>query len=101
MEGENKHCYSCQYYRPYYIKGNTQFDKCEIGLCKKTKTTVERYGDCDKFSFFYHGRIGRRQAALTAITEHIYLWSEVEQILDEDADEAIKELFLEFRKRKG
>lgn len=100
MKEENKHCYNCQYYRPYYIKGDTQFDRCDIGLCKKKKATVERHEVCENYAFLYHGRIGRRQATLTAIIEHINLLSELKQILDEDDDEAIKELFLEFKKRK-
>lgn len=100
MEEENKHCYSCQYYRPYYIKSDTQFDRCDIGLCKKSKATVEKHEACEKYSFFYRGRVSRRQLTLTAITEHINLLSELKQILDEDDDEAIKELFLEFKKRK-
>lgn len=98
---EEKHCYGCRYYKPYYTKGNVKFDRCDIGLCAKKKTTVERHEVCDKYSCMYYGRINRKQAALSAIAEHINVLSEIKQILDEDDDEAIKELFFNFKNRKG
>lgn len=48
----------------------------------------------------YYGRISRKQAALTALTENINVLAEIKQILDEDDDEAIKELFFDFKNRK-
>ena len=97
---EEKHCYSCKYYRPYYTKGYTQFDRCDIGLCTKKKATVERHENCENYAFMYYGRISRKQAALTALTENINVLAEIKQILDEDDDEAIKELFFDFKNRK-
>lgn len=32
MKNENKHCYGCKYYKPYFTKGYIQFDRCDIGL---------------------------------------------------------------------
>ncbi|MDE6104892.1 MAG: hypothetical protein K2G38_04350 [Clostridia bacterium] len=101
MGEESKHCYGCRYYKPYYTKGNIQFDRCEIGLCAKTKTTVEKHGLCENYSCMYYARINRKQAALAALTENINVLSEIKQILEEDDDEAIKELFFNFKKRKG
>lgn len=101
MKNEEKHCYGCKYYKPYYAKGYIQFDRCEIGLCSKKKATVERHEVCENYSCMYYGRVNRKQAALSAITEHINILSELKQILEEDDDEAIKELFFDFKKRKG
>lgn len=101
MKNEEKHCYGCKYYKPYYTKGYIQFDRCEIGLCSKKKATVERHEVCENYSCMYYGRVNRKQAALSAITEHINILSELKQILEEDDDEAIKKLFFDFKKRKG
>lgn len=97
---EGKHCYGCKYYKPYYTKGNTQFDKCDIGFCVKRKTGVEKHDFCDNYSCMYYGRINRKQAALTAATEHINAIAEIKQILEEDDDDDIKELFFNFKNRK-
>ncbi|MDE5601278.1 MAG: hypothetical protein K2J16_02150 [Clostridia bacterium] len=97
---ENKHCYSCKFYKPYYTKGYKQFDRCDIGLCTKKKATVEKQEVCNLYSSMYIGRIDRKQAALSAVTDHINLLSELKQILEEDDDEAIQELFFDFKRRK-
>ncbi len=102
MENENKHCYGCKYYKPYFTKGYTQFDRCDIGLCSKKKTTVERHEVCDKYANMFYGRIDRRQSALLAIAEHINVLAELKQILEEDDDEALQELLFDYKKkRKG
>ena len=100
MENENKHCYSCKHYKPYYTKGYNQFDKCDIGLCTKKKATVEKQECCEQYSSMYYGRIDRRHAALIAVAEHVDLLSELKQILEEDDDEAIQELLFDFKRRK-
>ena len=100
MEINNKYCYSCKHYKPYYTKGYKQFDKCDIGLCSKKKATVEKQEVCEKYSCMYYGRIDRKQAALSAVADHINVLSELKQILEEDDDEAIQELFFDFKRRK-
>ena len=100
MEKENKHCYGCRYYKPYYTKGSIRFDRCDIGLCAKKKITVERHEVCENYNCMLYGRVDRRQAALAAVVEHIDLLSELKQILEEDDEEAIKELFVNFKNRK-
>lgn len=100
MEKDSKHCYGCRYYKPYYTKGNIQFDRCDIGLCAKKKITVERHEVCENYTYMYYCRVDRRQAALAAIVEHIDLLSEIKQILEEDDEEVIKELFFNFKNRK-
>lgn len=99
-EENNKHCYCCKHYKPYYTKGYIQFDKSDIGLCAKNKDTVKKEYYCDNYSFLYHGRIVRREAALSAVITHVDALSQLKQILEEDDEEEIKELFLNFRKRK-
>lgn len=101
MEDKIKHCYGCKYYKPYYTKGYVQFDRCDIGLCSKKKTTVEKYEVCEQYACMFYGRINRKQAALAAIAEHINVLAELKQILEEDDDEAIQELFFDFKRRKG
>ncbi|MDE7158392.1 MAG: hypothetical protein K2N74_02355 [Clostridiales bacterium] len=100
MKDESKHCYGCKYYEPYYTKGYTQFDRCDIGFCTKKKATVERHEICEKYDCAHYGRIHRRQAALSAIAEHINVLSELKQIIEEDDEDAIQELFLNFKNRK-
>ncbi len=100
MENESKHCYGCKYYKPYYTKGYTQFDKCDIGLCSKKKITVGKHEVCENYICKYYGRVSRKQAALTAVVEHINILAEIKQILEEDDDESIKELLFDFKNRK-
>lgn len=100
MGNEKEHCYSCKHYKPYFTKGYNQFDRCDIGLCSKKKTTVEKHANCERYSCMFYGRVNRKQAALNAIAEHINILAELKQILDEDDDEAIQELFFDFKNRK-
>lgn len=86
---DNKHCYNCEYYKPYYTKGYKQFDKTDLGLCVKTKDTVEKQYACDKFTFCHYIRVGKKDAALAALTENINILVELKQILEEDRDEII------------
>lgn len=101
MKDEKKHCYCCSHYKPYYTKGYKQFDRCDIGLCTKKKTTVERHEVCENYSCKYYCRVDRKQAALAALVDNINVLTELKQILEEDDDEAIKELFFNFKRRKG
>ena len=100
MEKENKHCYGCRHYKPYYTKGYVQFERCDIGFCSKKKATVERHEICEKYDNAYYPRVGRRQAALQAVAEHINLLAEIKQVLEEDDEEAIEELLRDFKNRK-
>lgn len=81
---ENKFCYSCRFYRPYYTKGNIKFDRLDYGRCNREKVTVDKHESCDEFSNMYYGRINRKQAALAALTDNIHALAEIKQILEED-----------------
>lgn len=63
------------------------------------KATVEKQECCEQYASMYYGRIGRKQAALKALAEHINVLAEIKQILDEEDDKAIKELFFNFKNR--
>lgn len=97
---ENKHCYGCRFYKSYYTKGYNQFDKCDKGLCAKKKSDVDKQDYCESYSCKYYGRIDRKQAALSAIAEHINVLAEIKQILEEDDEEAVEELLFNFKNRK-
>ena len=97
---EEKHCYGCRFYKPYYVKGNIQFDKCDIGLCAKKKATVEKRDICDKYENMYYARISYKKVALSAIAEHINVLAELKQILEEDDEEDIAQLLYDFKNRK-
>lgn len=100
MKEDGKHCYGCKHYKPYYTKGYTQFDKCDIGLCAKKKATVEKHEICENYSNMYNYRLSRKQAALSAVSEHIDLLAQLKQILEEDDEEDIEELLLKIKNRK-
>lgn len=100
MKNEEKHCYGCRYYKPYFTKGYTKFDRCDIGLCCKKKATVEKHGLCENYVNALYARADRRQAALSAVSEHINALAELKQILEEDDDEEIEELLFNFKRRK-
>ena len=99
-ENNNRHCYGCKYYKPYYIKGNIQFDRCDIGLCKRKKQTVDKNDICEEYSSMFYGRVKRRESALLAVIEHINILSELKQILEEDDEEAITELIFDYKRQK-
>lgn len=93
-------CYHCQYYKAYYTKGNTNFDRLDYGLCTQKKETVDKHCGCEKFEYRFYGRVNRKQLALEALAENINLFSEIKQILEEDDDEALDEVIFEYKRRK-
>lgn len=100
MKNESKHCYGCRFYKPYYTKGYRQFEKCDIGLCGQSKSTVDKHDSCEKYFCTYHARIDYKKATLAAITEHVNVLAEIKQILEEDDEEAVEELLYNFKNRK-
>lgn len=56
---DNKKCYSCRFYKPYYTKGYFKFDKQEVGFCCSNKSATNYNETCGKFSNKNHVRIGR------------------------------------------
>lgn len=97
---ENKKCYNCRFYKPYYTKGYFKFDKQEIGFCCANQKITEYNETCEKISNKYHVRIDRKQAALKALTENLNLLAEIKQILEEDDADDLEELFTMIRERK-
>ena len=64
------------------------------------KATVEKHELCENYANVFYARVDRRQAALSAVAEHINALAELKQILEEDDDEEIEELLFNFKKRK-
>ena len=98
-----KFCYNCRFYKPYYTKGNIQFDKLDMGLCNQTKTTIEKHNHaCGFFQCTYYARLSKREAALKALTENLNALAEIKQILEENEEEALQAFLFErnIQKRK-
>ncbi len=96
-----KFCYNCRFYKPYYTKGTIRFDKCNLGLCLQTKTTIEKHSAaCQSFQCTYCVRINPKQAALSALTENLNIISELKQILEEDEEEALEAFLYERNRQK-
>ena len=93
-------CFRCECYKAYYTKGRTNFNRLDNGLCTKKNETVDKHGECEKFRLKYWGRVSRKQLALDALIENINLFAEIKQILEEDDEESLEELLLEFTRRK-
>ncbi len=50
MQEENKRCYNCGNFRAYYIKGESQFVKSDVGECSKLSYAVrDKHGCCDEW----------------------------------------------------
>ncbi len=97
---DNKKCYSCRFYKPYYTKGYFKFDKQEVGFCCSNKSATNYNETCGKFSNKNHVRIGRKQAALKALVDNLNILAEIKQILEEDDLDDLEELFTAIRERK-
>lgn len=95
---EKEKCYGCRYYKPYYTKGYFKFDRVDLGLCGKSKTTVDKHFGCNDFAALYNFRIDRKAAALTALTENINMLAEIKQILEECDYEIIDEFAANLKK---
>lgn len=97
---ENRYCYNCRFYKPYYIKGYKQFDRLDCGICGRTKENVEKHKGCEYFSYKYYARMSRKEAALAAITENVNVLSEIKQILEEDDEDAMEEFLIRMKQQK-
>lgn len=56
MENNRKACYSCKFYKPYFICANIHFEKLDYGLCvrKGEKTQIDdKHQICEHFSGLY------------------------------------------------
>lgn len=87
MKEENKHCYNCMYYKPFYTKGSRNFLKENYGLCK-SKVLKEKHEVCEKRN--YNNEFNRQlrrhltcEAVLRALYDTTENLTEVGQILKE------------------
>ncbi len=72
----------------------------DIGICGKAHETVDKHNGCANFSGKQYGRIDKKTAALTALKDNIDLLAEIKQILEEDNEEVLEELFLKLKEKK-
>jgi len=100
---DNKYCYNCNKYKPYYTKGYIKFDKCDIGLCGVSRKTVDKHDGCEYFGYKCYSRADRKAAALSALTENINILAELKQILEEEDEELLDQFLVNFKnaKKKG
>ncbi len=96
----NHLCYSCRFYKPYYVKGNTRFNKLDTGYCTQSKTTVEKHCECEKFQNMYFARYNFKKAVFSALAENLNTIAEIKQILEEDTEEAWEAFVLEHNLKK-
>lgn len=82
---DNKYCYNCNKYKPYYTKGYIKFDKCDIGLCGVSRKTVDKHDGCEYFGYKCYSR------------------AELKQILEEEDEELLDQFLVNFKnaKKKG
>lgn len=96
----NHYCYGCLYYKPYYIKEIKEFEKLDIGKCCKKKLTVNKREVCEYYSNKHYNRVDIKKVACKVIVENIEILAEIKQILEEDNEEELEQIFFEMRKRK-
>ena len=83
-----KRCFSCLYFREYYIKGVCRFEKLGYGICDKTQEALQdKRGACEKWKT--SSRRKEKQIAIApAILENaLNSISELRQILCEAREE--------------
>lgn len=90
MQEENKHCYNCMWYRPFYTKEYSNFDKQDYGLCKR-KQVKEKHCVCEKWNYNtdFNKRMRkqfRREAVIKSLDATLKNLAEVGQILKEMQD---------------
>ena len=91
-----KFCYHCRFYKPYYTRGNIQFDKLDIGVCKQAGKTIEKHNNaCAFFQSAYYAHVSKKEAALKALTENLNAVAEIKQILEESEEEALEAFLYE------
>lgn len=49
MENKSEPCYTCIFFRRYYIKGDTKFIMTKIGYCVQKKKEMVAKEHCEKY----------------------------------------------------
>lgn len=94
---QDKFCYNCSRYKPYYTKGTYRFDKRDLGLCMRNHETVEKKFTCENFNRATYIHRVTRTVALKALTENLNLIVEIKQILEEDKQDLIRYVYDELK----
>ena len=90
MKEENRHCYNCMWYRPFYIKEYCKFDKQDLGLCKRIEVK-ERHCVCENWTYNSEDNKRKRKemrqsAIIESLGKTIKNLTEVGQILKDMQD---------------
>lgn len=84
MEEKKNQCYRCLYFRYYYTKGRTKYDKTKLGHCGKNEATVGIHDGCGHYQLRTKLSYGQRFAKLR-LNDLLNEITEIRKIL-EDAD---------------
>lgn len=89
-ERKGRECYTCNYYRAYYTKEITRFEKRMHGFCNKWQKEVGNREGCASWCKIYRRRT-RRVVSVNKINEMITDIAMIRQILCEDQEALAQE----------
>ena len=87
MERKNKACWNCRFYKAYYTKGFSGFNKEKCGLCTQENAIKNNQESCIRWQSNQLLRALRKQSAIRALTKALNDISEIQQILGEEQQE--------------
>lgn len=86
MKEENKKCWSCGRFQRYYTKGDSNFQKEEVGFCSSQSKIVCKNESCKMWNYRQRIRNMRKQMAITSIVDIRSKLEVIEQILIEERE---------------
>ena len=84
MDAEKQKCWSCLYYKAFYLRGSRQYYKQDRGYCDRHKKIVDEQEHCEKW---YNGMLSkyiRKRAISEQLTEMTHKLTAIEQALKGD-----------------
>ena len=83
-----KECWNCRYYRAFYTKGFSRFNKQKIGICNVENRIIgDKHISCDKWCNGFEIKNIRQVAAIKRIDETTDCFIQIKQILIEEKEE--------------
>lgn len=88
MGKKNCECCNCHYYRAYYFKGYTRFERQMHGYCINRQREVSNHESCTSWCRNQMRRNIRKKVLVRALNDMISDIAEISQILCEDREES-------------